>query len=55
MEERKQGKKTPMPGNMANKQEDEFINAVKAGIYKELHSRGLLTELQLNQLLGREP
>ena len=31
----------------------DFYDSCKRGIYKELHKRGLITDVQLNYLLGR--
>lgn len=38
---------------LTDAQKNEFRKTVKRGIYKELHYRGLITDTQLDQLLGQ--
>ncbi len=38
---------------LTDSQKAEFVKLMKAGVYKELHRRKLLTDFQLNNLLGR--
>ena len=40
------------PISLTPEQEQRFCSAVKIGIYKELHKKGLLTDMQLNQLIA---
>ncbi|MGN0371850.1 MAG: hypothetical protein ACI4F3_03470 [Enterocloster sp.] len=40
---------------MEQRETDAFICLMKAGIYKELHRRKLLTDTQLNELLNNIP
>jgi len=37
----------------AKQQTDKIKKTLKRGIYKELHKRKLLSDAQLNQLLGK--
>lgn len=49
------GKETDMNHIQLTKEEDKaFRKTLKCGIYKELHQKNLLTDTQLDLLLGQQ-
>lgn len=51
------GRREPMQDEQTFKlepeQQEEFERALKAGVYRTLHKKGMLTDKQLSQLLDR--